>query len=246
MSALTLKEGNIFSTREILELLNMALLHKWNFSYLSIAKNHVSSKPITLMSIDPANGTFGIDSEIMNSNQASHNSILFRAQCGGMSIVFNAAPATSTGDITTNKSLLECQIRLPDEIRISQQRKAVRVDVSSGKTIPVILCSSENVRVQGAIIDISKTGAKIQLGQEMADKLSDIEYIDALRIRLPGDDIIQCQAQIVGAAFDHDHDVTIVRCQFTDMKAHDLRLLNRLINATIESSDPSTHFAIAS
>ncbi len=243
MSALTLKEGNIFSTREIVELLNMALLHKWNFSYLSIVKNHVSSKSISLKSIDPEKGTFSIDSEITNSNQGNHNSILFRAQCGGVSLVFNASPVASS---TENNSLPECEIRLPDEIRISQQRKAVRVNLEAGKAIPVILYSSEGIRVQGAIIDISKTGAKIKLNQEMADKLSDFEFIDALRIRLPSNEMIQCQAQIVGAVFDHDNDVTIMRCQFADMKARDLELLNRLIDTKIDSSVQQSDFAIAS
>ncbi|NKB33709.1 MAG: hypothetical protein GKR91_11480 [Pseudomonadales bacterium] len=245
MSALTLNEGNVFSSREILELLNMALLHKWGFSYLSIVKNHVSSKPIKLMSIDPTEGTFGIDSEIMNTSHGDHSSILFRAQSGGMSLVFNASPAESTGNPDANKSLFECQIRIPDEIRISQQRKSVRVNVESGKTIPVILYSSEGSRVQGTVIDISKSGAKVRISQEMTEKLSNFEVIDSLRIRLPSNDMVQSQAQIMGVVYDHEADVTLLRCQFTDMKTRDAELLDRMINHTIDRTE-SPNLAIAS
>lgn len=246
MSALTLNEGNVFSTKEIIELLNMALSHKWNFSYLSFVKNHVSSKPIKLLSVDPQEGTFGIDSEIANSGQNEHGSILFRAQSGGLSLVFNALPAESTGNPESNKSLFEWQVNIPDEIRISQLRKSVRVNMESGKTIPVILYSSEGMRVQGTVVDISKTGAKIKISQDMADKLDNFEVVDALRIRLPSNDMVQCQAQIMGVVYDHDSDCTQIRCQFTDMKARDAGLLDRMITHTIDRTEQQPSYAIAS
>ena len=245
MSALTLNEGNIFSRKEILELLNMAFLHKWQFSYLSIVKNHVSSKPIQLLSIDPKEGTFGIDAEIMNTVHGEHSSILFRAQSGGLSLVFNASPAETTGNPETNKSLFECQIRIPDEIRVSQLRKAVRLNLESGKTIPVILYSSQGIRVQGTVVDLSRTGAKIKITQEMTDKLNNFEIIDALRIRLPSNDMVQSQAQIMGVVYDHDNDVTVMRCQFTDMKARDAEMLDRMISTTMDRTE-TADFAIAS
>ena len=80
----------------------------------------------------------------------------------------------------------------------------------------------------------------------MTEKLGSFEIIDALRIRLPSNDMIQSKAQIMGVTYDHDDDSTLVRCQFTEMKARDAELLDRMINFTIDRTESPDDFAIAS
>ena len=56
-------DGNITHRKEIIQLLNMAIVQEYQFSHISIVKSHVLSNPIKLLSINAEEGTFTMDSE---------------------------------------------------------------------------------------------------------------------------------------------------------------------------------------
>ncbi len=53
MSALNLSDSKIIHRQQIVQLLQMAIEQHWQFSYVSLIRNHVESKPIGLVSVHP-------------------------------------------------------------------------------------------------------------------------------------------------------------------------------------------------
>ena len=234
-------DGNINHRKEIIQLLNMAIVQEYQFSHISIVKSHVLSNPIKLLSINAEEGTFTMDSEREIPEQKSRDSMMFRAQCGGLSIAFKSRMAESPCNRQTRY-----KIELPYSVSFIQLRNSVRVDLESlSDEVPALLCLSKGGHIGGKVVDISISGAKIRINRDLAKEFKDYRALEACRINLPNNFVLQTGAQLIGMKFDQESGTSTLGCQFVNMQSADEDMLEQLVNNVLEHTQ-APELAIAS
>ena len=79
-------------TQDICDILQTALTHSWNFSYLAMVKHHLSSHSSELVDVNPDLETLSVAGDALyEAATTATDGIVFRAQNGGISIVFKSA-----------------------------------------------------------------------------------------------------------------------------------------------------------
>ena len=239
-------DGNITHRKEIIQLLNMAIVQEYQFSHISIVKSHVSSNPIKLLSVNAEEGTFSMDSERVIPEQKSKDSMMFRAQCGGLSIAFKSRMA----ELDSAESLCDhptrYKIELPYSVSCIQLRNSVRVDLESlSDEVPALLCLSKGGHIGGKVVDISISGAKIRINRDLAKEFKDYRALEACRINLPNNFVLQTGAQLIGMKFDQETGTSTLGCQFVNMQSEDEDMLEQLVTNVLKQTQ-APELAIAS
>ncbi len=85
---------------------------------------------------------------------------------------------------------------LPSKIETEQLRKNYRAPVSKFRNIPVIINSAEHCNVKGRLENISQKGAGILISSSLREPFYPNEIITRLKISLPGEQAVQCQAVV--------------------------------------------------
>lgn len=234
MSALNLSENKITHRQQIIQLLRMAIDQRWRFSYVSVIRNHVESRPVSLISVNAAEGTFSVDREIERPEQQSNEPVMFRAQSGGISVIFKSRVSEAT-DVSKIH-----QIDLPYEVRCTQLRKSTRIDLESmSMEVPVVLYLAMGFELEGTLADISLTGAQFKVPGDVTEKFKNLQMLEACKISLPDNFVLRASAQLMGINFFKLDDATILRTQLVDMDTGDEAKLEQFIDGALASADSS-------
>lgn len=233
MTALNLSDGDISLRKEILQFLETAVAYHWAFSYIATVKGRVTSKSLSLISIDTEEGTFRVGSELKNSNVGAGQPIMFRAQSGGLSVVFKSQILEVSEDEAAANTLSGCQIQIPYKISVTQLRKTARVNLEELAQVPVILYMTNGSMLEGTVVDISTSGAKFRVDQDLESELRNPKLIDACKISLSDDLALQTGAQLIGMTIVKENKVSLLRCQFVHMKDGDEEMLENFINKNL-------------
>lgn len=232
MSIRTDFDREISDSTEIGELLQMAFLHNWKFSCMQLVRNHLTSDDATVLDVNVHDREFVVDSDVLVSGTKKKRMVAFRAQSGGLSLIFKAVLEGKGSD----PSACECRFKFPQFLRFTQLRKAVRINMMDQPEIPVTLFADRGEQFQGRVIDLSATGAKIQMLGDVSQKLSPAQLIEDCQLLLPNNRIVDLKAQIRGNFFDTSSGVSFIRCQFVEMGETDETELQKLISAAMMQS----------
>ncbi|MDA0687753.1 MAG: PilZ domain-containing protein [Proteobacteria bacterium] len=229
MSFSTEFDREISDSKEIGELLQMAFLHGWKFSCMQLVRNHLTSDDVTVLDVNVHDREFIVDSDVLVASSERTRVVAFRAQSGGLSLIFKATLEGTSKD----PSACECKFRFPQFLRFSQLRKAVRINMLDQPAIPVTLYADRGEQFQGRVIDLSATGAKIQILGDVSSKLEPMQLIEDCQLILPNNRTVDLKAQVRGNFFDTSSGVSYLRCEFVEMGETDESELQKLISAAL-------------
>jgi len=185
MTALNIADGSITHRKEIIQLLQMAIARQWQASCLFVKKNHVTSHALKLTSVHAQEGIFCVDGEFDDLLKKGNESIMFRIQSGGISAVFRSR-LSKAANSETSISRHEHQVDLPYEVRCTQLRKSVRVNLESlAEEVPVTLYLSMGGRIDGTVIDISESGGKFRVNRDLSNEIKNLQVLPFLDQNLP-------------------------------------------------------------
>ena len=237
MKITTQNNREITDREEILEILESALTHVWNFSYSTMVKNHLTSHTARLLDVNLQTNKITVDIEALKSSHSTIDTLVFRAQNGGISVIFKSKFLQwgSNGFSSVNAS--ECQFELPELVRFSQLRNAIRINLTDLQDIPVTFFAKKGVRLQGKVADISATGAKIKFAGDFSTHVDDSRLIADCQMLLPNESRVEAQAQVLGVVYDREQDISYVRCHYVEMKPDDQLQLKRLISASLRHAN---------
>lgn len=234
MHELNLTDGDLTHRQEIIQLLKMSIEQKWQYSYVTKIRNRVSTHSLRLVSINKQDASFCVESENMDASALAGKSVMFRGQSGGVSIVFQSKIVEETDPESHQSSLFN--FGLPYKIACTQLRKTVRVNLESRGEVPVILYLTNGAMLEGTVMDISTSGAKFRVNQNLGNELRNLQIVDACKITLSDELSLQCGVQLIGMINDEEASITFLRSQFVHMKTTDEDRLDSFINTALEES----------
>ncbi|MDA1372553.1 MAG: PilZ domain-containing protein [Proteobacteria bacterium] len=236
MNITTQNNREITDREEILEILEAALIHAWNFSYATMVKNHLTSQTAKLLEVKSQATKITVDIAALKASHSPIDTLVFRAQNGGMSVIFKSKFLQWGNNGFSTQHASECQFEFPELVRFSQLRNAIRINLTNLHDIPVTFFAKKGVRLQGKVVDISATGAKIKFEGDFSTHVDDSRLIADCQMLLPNESRIEAQAQVLGVVYDKEQDISYVRCQYVEMKPDDQLQLKRLISTTIKQT----------
>ncbi len=240
MNALNLTDGDITLRKEIVQILKMALTQNWALSYVTTVKNRVSSQPLQFVSVNAQEGTFCVGFDPVISQMDTSDSLMFRAQNGGVSIIYQSRLLEFPGDPSLTKISSLHHFELPYKIACTQLRKTIRVNLESVAKVPVTLYLVNGALIEGVVMDISTSGVKLIVSQDLGQESNDLQIVDACKISLPNGQALQTAAQLIGMINDEESNISFLRCEFVQMRSQDEEMLDGFINdmlREVESSD---------
>ncbi len=239
MKALNLKDGDITQRAQIVQLLQMIIAQEWSFSLIRKVKKRVSSQSLDLLSLNVEEAIFRVSSETMDPQIGPGDSIMFRAQSGGISILFQSRMAESSGAESSTADASWFEFELPYKVACTQLRKSARVNLEGVFEVPVSLYLNNGSEIAGTVMDISTSGAKFRINTNLGRELKSLESVRLCEISLP-DDLVLCTGiQIIGFEIDEENNQSHLRCQFVQMKSSDEEQLDSFVEDTLKQSAPS-------
>lgn len=230
MTTLNLSDGDISHRKEIIQLLRMVISQKWALSYVKTAGKKITSQAIKLVGVTADEGIFSVGYEPGIAEMDLTEPLMFRAQSGGVSIIFQSPPRESPQEDPTAKGSALHYFELPYKVACTQLRKTVRVNLEAIAEVPVVLYLVNGALIEGTVIDISTAGAKFKVNKDLGQELRDPEVLDACKISLPNDEALQTGAQLIGMVNDSESGTSYLRCQFVHMRTQDEEMLDGFIN----------------
>ena len=233
MNAINLTDGDITHRKEVIQLLKMAISQKWAFSYVRTQGKKVSSQALELVGVKADEGLFTVSYDPGISQMEANDPLMFRAQSGGVSIIFQSVLNLSPEEDPLLKTVSIHHFELPYKVACTQLRKTVRVNLEAITKVPVLLYLVNGALIEGEVIDISTSGAKFKVHQDLGQELRDPQVLDACKISLPNDESLQTGAHLIGMVNDGDSGISYLRCQFVHMRTQDEEMLDGFINGML-------------
>ena len=236
METLNISDGDLTHRQEIIQLLRMAIEQQWSMSYVTTVKNRVSTHSLYLVSVNALEGTVSVSGKNLDAIKPGQT-IMFRGQSGGLSVVFQSRkvdPATGV-KIHNSDSILEFDI--PYKIACTQLRKTLRVNVDSFYEVPVVLYMVNGAMIDSVLMDISTSGAKFRVYKNLNKELNSMQMVDACKITLPDGVVIQTGVQLIQMINDEQSELSFLRCQFNHMKPEQENKLEKFIEDTLAKVD---------
>ncbi len=101
-------------TEEICDILQAALTHGWNFSYLAMVNHHLSSHCSELVDVNPELVTLSVAGDALyEAATTATDGIVFRAQNGGILIVFTSTLLPLEKKSSVKQRFASLFIRIP-------------------------------------------------------------------------------------------------------------------------------------
>jgi c-di-GMP-binding flagellar brake protein YcgR len=220
----------IVERAQIHDILHTAHIHQWPLYYMSIVKNHLDSQSTKLLGIDANSRTFTVRPDSLNSLDLSRgNQILFRANSGGISVIFEAtmnSPARGEGSTDAPKFV---EFEYPEVIRFKQLRKAIRINFTDIEDIPVTSFAEFGVYHQGSVVDMSESGAKISFKGNLEKLMTGSEIISDCQMLLPDHSSISNRIGVLDVRYDESQNRSFLRCKFLEFRRDSEVKLKNLI-----------------
>lgn len=232
MDVFNLVDEDITQRKQIVELLELTISQQWPFSYITTVGKRVSTNPVHGASINADDGVFSVRSESISTQSSSNASTLFRAQSGGLSILFQSRKVEGAEDKSATQSETTHTFELPYKVSCAQLRKAVRANLDALPDVPVILYQTNGALITGTLTDISTTGAKFKISEDIGVIVRNPKLVDACKITFTDDLELQLGIQIVGVIDEAISNVTYLRCEFIKMSNEDEMALDNFIQGT--------------
>ena len=219
----------IKNAEEIGVLLQFAFLQCWEFSCLHMLDGKFTAKEASVLDVNLQDQSFVVDSDALKVSSVDEEIVAFRAQSGGLSLVFK----TSIKKQNSDPSACEYKYQFPDSLRFNQLRRAVRVNLMDHPRMQVSLFANGGERFDGRIIDLSASGVKIQMIGNICNKISSMEVIEDCRLVLPAEQLLTISSQVRGLFYDSESGTSFIRCQFLKTDEEDTAMLQKLINTSL-------------
>lgn len=227
----------ISDQQEISDLLLVAQLYRWIFSYALVDSENIVSHTTELVGIDADAGTLTVSSEVKYSGIQPGEPITFRAQSGGINIRFQSKIIQVGGNVLSMRLFSDCRVEFPESITVNQLRGAVRVNFMNLTNIPVTYLTENGTHLKGVVQDLSTSGAKIKFKGNLKYQFKDSRIISDCQMMLPDESSIKSRIKVLGFIYDPKNDVSYIRCQFLEMD-HDAALrIKELISKSLESAN---------
>ena len=217
---------DIQDSKEISEFLQLAFLQNWQFSCMQMVRNHLTSEEVTVLDVNVFDGNFIVDSEALTVATQEAKSVTFKAQSGGLSLIFKTRLIRSVLD----PSVCECKFEFPEVLRFAQLRKAVRINFRNQPEVRANLFADSGIKFDGQLMDLSTAGAKIQLLGDLTQQLEAGQIIEDCQFLLPDGDLLDLRAQIRGVAYDTDRGLSVVRCEFVELTRETIGQIEMLLD----------------
>ena len=236
METLNISDGDLTHRQEIVQLLRMAIEQQWSISYVTTVKNRVTTHSSYLVSVNQLEGTISVSGDNMDAI-APGQTIMFRGQSGGLSVVFQTRKVDRDSGVRVHNSDSIFEFDIPYKIACTQLRKSLRVNVDSMYEIPVVLYMVNGKLIDATLMDISSAGAKFKVFEDLRKELGGMQMVDACKITLPDDVTIQSGVQLIQMINDQQSELSFLRCQFIHMKNEEESKLESFIEAALEKQD---------
>jgi len=227
-------DNDIIDLEEILEVMVAALNQKWDLSCLSMPKKRLSSLPVKLIDLNAGAREMTVDTQGAKLEIGTH---FFRAQTGGMSYTFKTRLIKQGGDKDSPDETSYYQFKYPNLIRFSQLRDSVRIGLDDWQDIQASFFMEDAIQLQGEVVDISATGAKIKFDKDFDTKAGDSSSIADCQLLLPDGSLVLTRTQIVGTVYDEAKDISYVRCKYLGLNQYDEKSLELLISERVDELD---------
>lgn len=119
---------------------------------------------------------------------------------------------------------------LPAVLEESQKRQAYRVSISRIQNTSVMLNTSNREPLSGRIIDISATGARVELLTVVSPTFKSGDAVEKCILTLPDKVRIACKAEIRHWEIDRSRRSTVVGLKFLTISANEQRMVTRFVN----------------
>lgn len=220
----------IVESEQIHDILHTAHIHQWPFYYMSIVKNHLDSQSTKLLGVNANSRVFTVRPDALDSlDRSGGNQILFRANSGGISILFEAtmiSPARGDGLTETPKFV---EFEYPEVIRYKQLRKAIRINFTNIEEIPVTSFAEFGVYHQGTVVDMSESGARISFKGNLEKLMTGSEIISDCQMLLPDHSSIRNRIMVLDVRYDESNNMSYLRCKFLEFSRDSEVKLKNLI-----------------
>ncbi|NKB34456.1 MAG: hypothetical protein GKR91_15295 [Pseudomonadales bacterium] len=224
----------IVDPEKINQILYQALMFGWKFDYLVMAGKKISSLPAELTFVSETQKFLTITGDFSRLNSEDSRNIYFRASNGGLSIVFQSELI----DCAEFFAVKECNFCLPESLRLSQQRSAVRINFTDLQDIPVAFHVNIDNLFEGNVIDLSETGAKTKFYGNLLDHIDLAEIVSDCHLILPDESVIESRVQVMGCLYDELADTSYVRCRFLQLHNNsELQLRQFIFHALSQIQD---------
>lgn len=230
MDAINLTDGDITHRKEVILLLKMAISQKWAFSYVRTQGKKINSLALELVGVKANEGVFTVGYEPSISEMQTSNPLMFRAQSGGVSIIFQSLLNVLPEEDPLSKTSSLHHFDLPYKIACTQLRKTVRVNLEAIAEVPVVLYLVSGALIEGTVIDISTTGAKFKVDQDLGQELRDPQVLDACKVSLPNGETLQTGAHLIGMVNDAESGASYLRTEFVHMRTQNEEMLDGFIS----------------
>lgn len=120
------------------------------------------------------------------------------------------------------------EIRLPDAIDYAQRRQHYRVEIPASANLPVLMITTDNVRISGLVRDISESGICALLNQS-PDTLQSGALLPRCSIELPSHKKVMCGIELTYVEKRYKDRRVRIGGRFTDLRPADQRELQRLV-----------------
>ena len=233
MNAINLTDGDLTHRQEILQLLNMAIAQEWKFAFIKQNRKLLTTHDVRLVSVASQDASFCVESdELGEVLESGTTSLMFRGQSGGLSVMFKS-PVVESGSASNKSSILHNFV-LPYKITCTQLRKTARVQLDEMGEVPATLYLTNGAMYDGICLDISTSGAKFRVDENLKKELRNPQVVDACKITLPGDQVLQTGIQLIDLAADDEMNVSFLRCQFSHIRSKDEQALEAFIDEALQ------------
>jgi len=236
MSKFGKNSRQITDRQEITDLLLVAQLYRWVLSYSPVGSENVVSHTTELVGMDGEANSLTVSSEVKYSGIEPGESILFRAQSGGINIRFESSIIQVGGNVLSMRLFSDCRIEFPESVTVNQLRGAVRVNFMNLANIPVTYFTEAGYQLGGLVEDLSTTGAKISFRGNLKYQFKASQIISDCKMMLPDKSNIDTRIKVLGFVYNQNKDVSYIRCQFLEMSEDSVLLIKELIDRALKNA----------
>ncbi len=130
-------------------------------------------------------------------------------------------------DINNQHGSAVYKIAYPESIQYLQKRQNYRINIGLGIKIPIKLKREDGIPVYGHMINLSETGAGIELDSPCP--VQKAEILPYCELRIHEDDIIKCQLEIRYINDNNSKHIQRIGGQFIGLDGTQQRILSKLV-----------------